>query len=163
MGTGIMAAIPLVLQEPQHWKLDQHDFAPGFFDNYTLTEGFYTLASDILLENYRSFLIEFYELIEDDLEQSTKLTPETIPDVNSLDEFKEVFNSGIRNRWVPHIDNDPYLFSTLGCNCYDYWLFYFGSYKAILEEYATLVHFEKVLAKAMQNPLRTAVKFGIFG
>ena len=50
-----------------------------------------------------------------------------------------------------------------GCRCQSYWMFYMGSYKAILEEYATLLHFEKILAKAMNNPLARAVKFGIFG
>jgi hypothetical protein len=32
-----------------------------------------------------------------------------------------------------------------------------------LEEYSTLVDMEKILAKAMDNPLKTAVKFGIYG
>jgi hypothetical protein len=44
-----------------------------------------------------------------------------------------------------------------------YEMFYQGSYKAILEEYSTLNHFEKTLVKAMSNPLANAVKFGIFG
>jgi len=55
------------------------------------------------------------------------------------------------------------MFSILGGYCEQYWLFYSGSYKAYLEEYSTLSHFEKVLAKTMKNPLAKAIKFGIFG
>jgi hypothetical protein len=39
----------------------------------------------------------------------------------------------------------------LGGLCPEYWLFYSGSSKAYLEEYETLHHFEKVLAKAIKN------------
>ena len=35
--------------------------------------------------------------------------------------------------------------------------------RLFLEENATLLHFEKILAKAMKNPLANAVKIGIYG
>jgi hypothetical protein len=55
------------------------------------------------------------------------------------------------------------MFSFLGGESEKYWLFYIGSYKAYLETYCTLKHFERILAKAMQNPLASIVKFGIYG
>ena len=64
---------------------------------------------------------------------------------------------------MPFIYDIPGMFSTLGCECQVYWLFYSGSYKAFLEEYTALMHFERVLARAMINPLASAIKFGIFG
>jgi hypothetical protein len=64
---------------------------------------------------------------------------------------------------VPFVYSRYSTFSVLGCRCEQYWLFYNGSYKAFLEEYSTLLHCERILAKAMSNPLVNAVKFGIFG
>jgi len=77
-------------------------------------------------------------------------------------EFDEVFERNkSRNARVPYIDT-----MSLSClSCYENtpFLFYLGSYKAMLEEYSTLLHMEKMLVKAMNNKLKTIVKFGIFG
>ena len=70
-----------------------------------------------------------------------------------------------RSRWemkIDHRDFSPTFFEYYDVN-EEYWKFYFGSYKAILEEYSTLTHFERLLAIAMKNPLAGAVKLGIFG
>ena len=77
-------------------------------------------------------------------------------------EFDEAFEcTKSRNASVPYIDT-----MSLSClSCYENipFLFYSGSYKAMLEEYSTLLHMEKMLVKAMNNKLKTIVKFGIFG
>lgn len=41
-------------------------------------------------------------------------------------------------------------------------LFYQGSYKALLEEYSTLEHMDRLLAAAMpENPLAKVARFGM--
>jgi hypothetical protein len=117
----------------------------------------------LLVNNYKSFLTEFYDLIDEDFHEVTELDPNSIPLAGNLDEFSQLFNRDNRNSLVPFVDESGYFFSVLGCECKRYWLFYNGSYKADLEEYSTLLHFEKILAKAMKNPLGAAVKFGIYG
>ena len=167
MGTGIVAAIPLVFEPREGRGLDETCFNKRFLDNFnvkkTKTERIYSIKTDVIVNNYKSFLVEFYNLIEEDFHENTELTFDNIPDANNLDEFQEMFNRRNRNGWLPCIETNHYLFSVIGCKCNEYWMFYRGSYKAILEEYTTLLHFEKVLAKAMSNPLASAVKFGIFG
>ena len=162
MGTGIGAAIPLSLQPG-----DKKYFTTGFFENFnrkkTKGEERYIVKNDILLENYRPFLIEFYQLIEEDIKYTTALTPDNIPAASSLDEFYDVFSEEKRGGYVPRIEKHRYGFSALGCEAGVQWMFYLGSYKAFLEEYSTLMHFERILSKAMKNPLAKSVKFGIFG
>ena len=167
MGTGIMAAIPLVFKPFRQRNFEEDYFARGFFDNFAIDETSvqktYIIKEDLLINNYKSFLSEFYELIGEDFFKATKLTLDSIPDAKGLDVFSEVFNGNNRNNCVPFIYDYQSMFSVLGCQCEEYWLFYSGSYKAYLEEYSILLHFEKVLAKTMKNPLANAVKFGIFG
>ena len=77
--------------------------------------------------------------------------------------FDYSFSREQRNATIPFIDDIPGIFS---CVYYDHnipYIFYSGSYKAYLEDYSTLNHMEKFLAKAMTNPLKEAVKFGIYG
>jgi hypothetical protein len=167
MGTGIAAAIPLVFKQYEGRKLDEEYFAKGFLENFDVeevgTKKIYSIKKDLLINNYKSFLTEFYDLIDEDFHEETELDPDSIPLADNLDEFLQLFNCDNRNGSVPFVEESSYAFSVLGCECKRYWLFYNGSYKAILEEYSTLLHFEKILAKAMKNPLGTAVKFGIYG
>jgi len=174
MGTGIMAAVPLVFEPYKSYgrqdKLEEEYFSKGFIENFDVEETesgtIYVVKKDLLLKNYKQFLLEFYDLIEEDFKYHTDMDCENIPVVNSFDEFENIFEARNRNRQVPFIDEgSPRFsgFSILGGACTKFWLFYSGSYKAYLEVYSTLVHFEKILAKAMDNPLANAVKFGIFG
>jgi hypothetical protein len=162
MGTGIVAAIPLVFTPLERFNIDERYFTQGFFNNFNVEEidgrKVYTIKKELLLNNYKSFLAEFYSLIEDDL--SDNIVLDDIPEMDSLDEFSEVFSG---NNRVPFIYKWPSMFSVLGCKCTYYWIFYNGSYKAYLEEYSTFTHFEKILAKTMKNPLGNTIKFGIFG
>ncbi|MCL1802155.1 MAG: hypothetical protein FWG30_00720 [Eubacteriaceae bacterium] len=167
MGAGIFAAIPIVFEPAKHNGLDENNFSSGFFDNYNAGEieskRVYTIKKDLLIYNYIAFLHEFYGLIGEDFYKNTQLALDSIPDVTDFDEFMRVFNRNIRGGWIPYVYEVPYAFSVCGCLCNVYWMFYSGSYKADLEEYSTLVHFERILAKGMNNPLSNAVKFGIFG
>jgi len=160
MGAGIAAVVPIILGPPRSgWKrkVDADDFAPGFFERYDVSEDgcVYTIKHEILLNNYKSFLTEFYGLIGEDCNISE------IPQVDSYGKFGEAFDRYARNASVPFIDRTG--FSMLGGDCDEYWIFYSGSYKAYLEEYKTLTHFERILAKTMKNPLASAIKFGIYG
>ena len=167
MGRGIMAAVPLIFDRDEWRGRSKNYFTISFFDNYDIEtvdgKEMYVIKKDTLIKNYKSFLLEFYDLIEVDFEEETEIAPDKIPTVDGFDEFLETFSRSNRGACVPFIDETPYTFSVLGCDCIIYWLFYRGSYKAILEEYSSLLHFEKILARAMSNPLSNAVKFGMFG
>jgi hypothetical protein len=169
MGTGIMAAIPIILEPYDKWwgGLKMENFSKGFFDNFDVKEAgsktIYTMKENLLIDNYKAFLIEFYTLIEEDFDKETDLTFDTIPSVTNLDEFREAFSVDKLKGYLPLIWNDYRFFSILGCQCHEYWLFYSGSRKVILEEYMTFLHFEKVLSKSMTNPLGNVIKFGMFG
>lgn len=164
MGQGIAAAIPLTFKPHDRFRAD--NFTAGFFDNFDLKDAdakIYTIKQDLLLQNYKPFLLEFYDLIEEDFEERTKIAPDTIPDAATLDEFIQAFDGRERNNRVPFIYDQYIAFNTLGGVSSLYWLFYSGSYKAIIEVYSSFLHFERILAKTMKNPLASAVKFGLFG
>jgi hypothetical protein len=88
---------------------------------------------------------------------------QNVPNARTYDEFEAVFKRDARNGYAPYLEKGSLSFSCLGGECYEYWIFYSGSYKAYLEEYSTLLHFEKLLPKAIKNPLATSVKFAIYG
>jgi len=168
MATGIMAAVPIVFKPSERFGINEEYFVKGFFDNYDISgdngSKIYIIKQNLLLNNYITFLAEFYDLIEEDFYKKTEIAPDIIPAANTLKEFNEAFTGDSRNNRIPFIYESPYMFSTLGgCVCEEYWLFYSGSHKAILEEYSTLLHLERLLTKAMKSPLANAVKFGIFG
>jgi len=187
MGAGIAAAIPLVFRPYENDCFDGPKadyFSHGFLENYTVEEKesknkqirvmrggsveesrdrIYTIKSDLLLDNYRFFLTEFYALIGEDLNKRAGVASDGIPDVKDMDDFIKIFSEREDERQLPFICSGPWAFSVLGCQCEEYWIFYTGSYKAYLEEYRTLLHFEKILAKTMSSPLANAVKLGIFG
>jgi len=157
MGRGISAVIPFVMSG---WdgKIDNEYFSPNFFECYDVNEdgNVYTIKHEILLNNYQSFLTEFYDCIGEDRDIGN------ITQASNYDEFCNVFDRRERNGRAPYIDFKS-MFSMLGGTCEEFWKFYSGSYKAMLEEYSTLMHFERILARAMKNPLASAVKFGIYG
>ena len=166
MGTGIMAAIPIIFKPYERRKIDPRDFSKGFFNNYDESDmdgkQIYSIKESLLINNYKSFLTEFYEIIEEDFYKEANINITDLPDVRNLDAFTKFYKGDNRNNRIPFMYNASF-FSVLGCRCVEYWLFYGGSYKAVLETYSTLLHFEKILAKSMGNPLANAIKFGIFG
>ena len=167
MGRGIEAAIPIILTPYEYCQLKEKHFARGFLDNFNIevinAKKYYTIKEDLLISNYKTFLAEFYDIIEEDFSEMTNLTYDNLPDFKTLDEFNDFFNCDKREGCFPLIDHTSFGFDVVGCECEEYWSFYSGSYKAYLEVYTTLLHFEKILARAMKNPLANAVKFGIFG
>jgi hypothetical protein len=80
-----------------------------------------------------------------------------------MEEFMEIFHHRKRDGYTLYTYDSPYAFSILGGVCEDYWLFYNGSHKAFLETFCTFLHFERILAKTMKNPLAKSIKFGEFG
>jgi hypothetical protein len=61
MGTGIEAAIPIVLRAyKSSWErsINKKYFSPSFFENYNCNEDMSvcTIKSEILLNNFQSFL-----------------------------------------------------------------------------------------------------------
>jgi len=179
MGTGICGAILLEFSIKQ---FDREKFikesANGFLDNYeslpkskdTYYENF-IIKDDVFFSNYAGFLIEFNDLIFDEFkgihapfdEKPVEIYTEKLLSCKNREELDVCFNRENRNGSVPFIYPFPHTFSCLYCYKNYPFVFYSGSYKAILEEYSTLTHMEKILAKAMTNPLKNAVKFGIFG
>jgi len=170
MGTGIVGIIPITLEniEPQ----DKY-FNKGFFKNYDILnqeENIFIIKEKVLLKNYFDFLLEFYGLIEEEIPedgdfQTYGFSPKTksLKGIKSLEEFEKKFSSENRNARVPFVSGGYLSFSTLGCDSLKFFIFYSGSYKAIFEEYRTFIHFEKVLSKAMENPLAKSIKIGLFG
>lgn len=164
MGTGIAAAIPLVFtQYSKYEPLKERYFAEGFVDNYNIEvengKKYYCIKENLLIDNYKTFLLEFYDLIG----EKSELTENMLIEAKNLIEFTDVYKGRNRNNRAPFIYTCSSSFGVLGCECEEYWLFYSGSSKAYLEVYATLLHFELILSKAMKNPLANATKFGIFG
>ena len=154
MGTGIAAVIPIKIG-----RVEKQYFIERFFDNYIFDEKSrtFSIKTEILLKNYKSFLEEFYDCIEEEFDL------ENIPDVDTFDEFETLFDREARDTREPFLERNSYAFSFLSGKSEQYWLFYMGSYKAYLETYRTLSHFERTLAKALKNPLASAVKLGIWG
>ena len=169
MGTGIVSVIPLVLGNVEN--KDEY-FNKGFFENYNKisedNRDIYMIKEDVLLKNYNEFLQEFYDIIGEELYDDYRLEfseypKEMLEKIETYEEFLDRFERDNRNATEPYIDKNCFSLSTLGCNCFEYFMFYSGSYKAILEVYSTLTHFEKILSKAMKNHLAKSVKFCIYG
>ena len=163
MGMGISAAVPLQFRNVGFSMLEV-DFAKSFIDNYDINyysgERIYSIKKEVLFNNYKDFIYEFYELIGEDVNRVTRLS-DISPNINNIEDFKTEFGFA-NSTCVPYVDNSRYFF-TEDCDCLEYWVFYNGSFKIILEDEDTLSHFEKVLTKTMKNPLGRSIKFGMEG
>ena len=114
MGTGIAAAIPIVwgpYRDSWHNEVEKKYFTPKFFDSYNIDEtgSVYTIKYELLLNNYLSFIEEFYDCIGKDFETAE------LPKADNFKDFIEVFDSDIRNRAVPYYEHGTF-FSMLGGN-----------------------------------------------
>ncbi|MCL2865026.1 MAG: hypothetical protein FWE25_05735 [Lachnospiraceae bacterium] len=168
MGTEIAGVIPIVFSpKSSRPNIDAKKFSKNFFDHYDV-EKFalgttYIIKEKVLLENYRAFLSEFHNLIEDVYAPEDLEIFINMPRPKTLDDFVESFHRDSLEGFSPYVYDCESSFSTLGCHCSLYFHFYSGSYRATLEEHRTLLHFEKVLAKVMKNPLADAIKIGLYG
>jgi len=176
MGTGISGAILLEFEiEPEYKSRLLENSVNGFLENYESLpkkeksrNEYYKIKDDVLLTNYVDFLTEFYNLIDDDLNylySSSNKEPveEYIKKLllcKTREEFDDIFKSGNHHSGTSYISSKS--LSCMYCDRNKPFLFYNGSYKAYLEEYTTLVHMERMIQKAMINPLKNAVKFGIY-
>jgi len=176
MGAGICGAILLEFEvdSPRDKKEFLEKSVNGIMDNYnpmpaknknSWSERF-IIKDEILLPNYADFLKEFYDLIYDEsnslfsacFEEKSEDYINNLLSCKTKEEFDKTFSPDARNSFIPCISRS---LSCFYCEKNIPFIFYSGSYKAYLEEYTTLAHMERMLKKAMTNPLRTAVKFGI--
>jgi hypothetical protein len=169
VGRGIGGVIPIVFSlDSFRFKSSCKYFSDVFFDFYDRQEQgnkhIYTIKPEQFLPYYQAFLIEFYDMIGEDLEDSTGLSGDSpLLGISSLDEFKNAFEHYERNGRVPLFENSRGMVSVLAIETEESWLFYSGSYKAYLEEFSTFTHFERTLQKAMSSPLKGIVKFCEYG
>jgi len=176
MGTGISGAILLEFSiETSRKEEFIKSSVNGFLDNYKIlpeSEGGryekYLIKDEVLVPNYAEFLKEFHTLIYDEFKgfdgpydyKPDEACTTKLLSCKTREEFDDVFSRKNRNATSPFICS---MLSVLDCYRNTPFVFYMGSYKALLEEYSTLTHMERMLAKAMKNPLKTSVKFGIYG
>jgi hypothetical protein len=184
MGTGIMGAIPVSFRfSSEPWGLEsdmqenKEEFtkhASGdFFDFYNEIKErnvdkkgkkkeltYYVIKPGILLPNFKDFFYEFHALIAD--EERTKGYKkfndeyDAVVASNDLDKFMAYFKD---STGYPPLDF-PYFEPMYVTDCWNL-LVYQGSYKAILEEWSTLSHMERLVWAAMKNPLAKVMRFGM--
>ena len=163
MGMGICAVLPLSFKNIGFSVLDVA-FAKECLDNYNISDykgiKIYDIKSDVLFNNYKDFLTEFYELIGEEVHKRTRLKPDS-PSVCNMSAFMKEFSTE-NSMCVPYTSRSRYFF-TQGCDCLEYWVFYSGSFKVRLDDEDTLQHFETALVKAMKNPLAASIKVGLEG
>jgi hypothetical protein len=189
MGTGIMGAIPISFRfggsfggyssylesKAQENKEEFIEHAPkDFFDFYneeeyeeeigskTMTLTYYEIKPEILLPNFKDFFIEFQKLIGNypmyNMDGCKKFNDkyDAIVASNDMKKFVEYFDDS--SGYAPSIF--PYFEPMYITNCENL-LVYMGSYKAILEEWSTLAHMERLLWAAMKHPLAKVMRFGM--
>lgn len=172
MGQGIAGIIPIVFRIKERNK---EYLSQNYLDNFRLTKNdsqffYYEIKEDILMMNFKKFLLEFNELIyTDKATHKWEYVNEfinrydSVTDITTFEAFKEILKNP-KGSIIPFYWDSRGTASVLGINeVYECIVFYSGSYKAFLEEYSTLLHMEKLLAKAIDNPLSTVTKFCIFG
>jgi len=127
MGTGIAAAIPIVLRPYRDFweKIKRRDFSENFFENYTVDEtgSIYTIKPELLISNYQSFITEFYSCIGEDYEAEGEM-----PCVDNYNDFEIAFD-GKKRYSLPYLKDYSMAFNILGGESTKYWVFYHGSFK----------------------------------
>ncbi|MDR2085838.1 MAG: hypothetical protein LBP72_01565 [Dysgonamonadaceae bacterium] len=183
MGTGIIGGIPLVFRFGSKWRYSEMDakrdkerfikHAPkDFFDFYneelhdleisktkSLPVTYYVIKPEILLPNFKEYFYKFNELIgESDY-------PDDYEKFN--DEYDVVVKSNDLKKFIEYFTDsrgEPYMFSEVEMSYVDVsknLLIYRGSYKAILEEWTSLQHMERLLWAAMDHPLAKVTRIGM--
>jgi hypothetical protein len=189
MGTGIMGVIPISFridgrfgtyssymesEAQENKELFIKHSAKDFFDFYNEVEyvenmgekkmrlTYYDIKTEILLPHFKDFFIDFHKLIDDyppmDMGDDDKFTDQydAVVASNDIDKFVEYFDDS--TGYAPTIF--PYFSPMYTANCTNL-LVYQGSYKALLEEWSTLYHMERLLHEAMKHPLAKVMKFGL--
>jgi hypothetical protein len=177
MGRGIAGIIPVrfyveerLLLRNMEKILTETD--KNFFDFYNETQGndprysYYEIKGEVLLTQLKPFFIEFHTLISDEIPEETgDIFNDKYDGIVRQTDF-EAFTKHFGEHTFPsYYTRMPwYAFSPpASIISTDYVLFYNGSYKVAMEEYTTLLHMKKLLAKAIDNPLSKIALFGEFG
>ena len=168
MGKGISAGIFLTFEVASR-KIN--DFSDEFLACYELEceeENLYVINESFFLENYKGLLEEFnyfFEIEEIGCHHSEDkaLIWEDIPDFQTIAEFCDFWEKSKRNSRLPFNYDARFDFDTATGIPRLTWLFYDGTYKANLEDYYSLYHFEKAIQAAIKNPLGKLVKLGLYG
>jgi hypothetical protein len=180
MGTGIMGGIPISFRFGNSWRYSKYEeqqdkekfikqASEGFFDFYTEeaeeietgkrveTTTYYTIKPEILLPNFKDFFYEFHKLIGNDLIDDEKFNDkyDTVVAANDLAGFVELLDD---RGYAPTIFS---YFGPMYIAVRTNLLVYHGSYKAILEEWSTLLHMERMMRAAMSNPLAKVMRIGM--
>ena len=184
MGQGIKGAIPLSFRfQKNRWECNEPEgkeckkgftkhAAEDFFDYYNVNQKenekggidtIYTIKSEILLPNFKSFYFEFQNLIgnESSYEQGN---------IEKFDDdYDRIVASGNMDEFIKHFDDSsnwaPTIYSYFEAMYIDTFgddLFvYSGGYKAYLETWCALNHMERMLRAAMPHqPLAKVFRFG---
>jgi hypothetical protein len=114
------------------------------------------------IREFKDYFYAFHSLVETKLEGDGKFDAE-YDAVVKKDDLKEFVRYLSRSDGCYARYWSQEFFSVLTMYSLNSIIFYHGSYKAILEEYLTLDHMEKLLSKACDHPLAKITKFGIFG
>lgn len=164
MGRGISAGIFLEFEVASR---KVNDFSDEFLACYELEseeENLYRVNESFFLENYKGLLEEFnyffgIEEIGCHCFGDKELTWEDIPDFKTMEEFCIFWDKDNRGGSIPF--GCKHGFDTATGIPRLTWLFYEGTYKAHLEDYYSLYHFEKAIQAAIKNPLGKLVKMGL--
>ena len=165
MGQGIVGVIPVRIKKSTIEKAYLSKDYLDFYEVDTNSEQVesYIIKDSILVYNFRDFYTEYNDIIyqeEGVYENDFIKRYDEIKDINS---FISILNEYEDTGRIPFYRDDYFAISVLGLDVLEYIAFYNGSYKAFLEVYNTLFHMEKLLSRAINNPLSRIVKFGIFG
>jgi hypothetical protein len=144
----------------------------NFFDCFNRKEDdrrkeLFSIKSELLLPNLKDFMIEFHTLIERQLssESLEKFNDEKYDKIladGDMDALLEYFSPN--DGTIPYYTGGYIGFSgAQPIDCHLYLIFYWGSYKAFLEEYNTLLDMEVILRKTLRNPLAQVLQIGIYG
>jgi hypothetical protein len=172
MGAGIGGVIPLVFHFEKDWwkrrnsqEKTKKDFVDFYDEIVAKDDIYYCIKSTILLNNFKDFYFRFHLLIEaEEIEESMKIFKTKYDEIvaaNDLDAFITLFSENYG--YGPRVMDGCFFAPAENMICDKVLTFYNGSYKAILEEYSTLHHMRKLLAKALDNPLVQITCFGILG
>ncbi|MDR2423861.1 MAG: hypothetical protein LBD59_03950 [Prevotellaceae bacterium] len=177
MGRGIAGIIPVTFcTDEKSWSWNVERFLKNtdkdVFEFYSEIANDdpqyrrYQVRGEVVLRNLKSFISDFYTLIDGEI-------PEEAAEIfnSKYDEIVEQNNFSALLAHIGELSFPKYytqmswvaFSSSAQMRCIDYILFYFGSYKTLMEEYSTLLHMKKLLVKAIDNPLSQITQFGLFG
>jgi hypothetical protein len=184
MGQSVSAAIPVTFSIPKasdqfeakrrlKWLTANIPF--DFFDKVKVkdSEGevVYRLKTQLLLENFKDFFIQFHTAIGSaDLPEYMKTFDSQYDNAVAQGDVK-TFLSLLDGRYrgkgfgLPSYKENlaSFFHPPLPIRCNTYIQFYMNLGKIILEDYVHLLDMQRLLLKAIDNPLARVAQVGVFG